>query len=50
MFSIKDFSLGGVDCYVLKYADKVEGAELLDEAEPVLDAIVVVFQRGEEEG
>ena len=35
MFSIKDFFLSGIDSDVLQHADEVEGAELLDEAEPV---------------
>ena len=50
VFAVEDGLFVRVDGHVLEHADEVEGAEFLDEAEAGLDAVVVGFQGGEEEG
>jgi len=50
VFAVEDVALRGVDGHALQHAYKVERGEFLDEAEAGLHAVVVGFERGEEEG
>lgn len=50
MFAVEDVALGRVDGNILQHTDEVESAEFLDETEPGLNRVVIMFEGGEEEG
>jgi hypothetical protein len=43
VFAVEDIAFVRVDGDVLEHTDEVEGAEFLDETEPVLHGVVVCF-------